>query len=232
VCYQEIVCPRCSSLNIKKNGKTANHKQRDLCKDCGRQFITAYTYFGRQPGVAWLAALLTLEGCGRRATARLLGVSPNTVVAALRAEAARVPEPDVPRRIPDLELDELWSFVGAKRRRRWRWLAFDRQRRRVVAFVNGRRTDRTCERLLEKLKGCRVTRSHTDDWQAYRKYLPPKRHRVGKEGTRHIERRNLDFRTRLKRLQRRTICFSKSDELHDAAIKLHIHFSNLGQHQF
>jgi transposase-like protein len=99
VCYQEIACPRCSSLNIKKNGKTANQKQRYYCKACGRQFITAYTYFGRQPGVGWLAVLLTLEGCGLRATARVLGISPTTVLAALRAEAAAIPEPS--RAAPD-----------------------------------------------------------------------------------------------------------------------------------
>jgi insertion element IS1 protein InsB len=137
----------------------------------------------------------------------------------------------VPRRIADLELDEFWSFVGAKRRQRWTWYAFDRRRRKVIAFVNGRRTDRSCQRLLEKLKGCRVTRYHTDDWQSYRKLLPPERHHIGKEGTRHIERRKLGFRQRLKRLARRTSCFSKSDEIHDAVIKLHIHYSNFYQHQ-
>jgi insertion element IS1 protein InsB len=199
-----------------------------LCKDCGRQSITAYTYFGHCPGVVWLTVLLTLESCGVRATARVLGISPNTVLEALRAEAAEVPEPEV----SDLELDEFWSFVGAKKRQRWTWAACSRRRRKVVAFVNGRRTDRSCERLLEKLRGCRVTRYHSDDWQSYRKHMPPKRHHVGKEGTRHIERRNLDFRLRLKRLERRTSCFSKSDELHDAAVKLHIHYSNLHQHHF
>jgi insertion element IS1 protein InsB len=167
-----------------------------------------------------------------RAAARLLEISPNTVLSALRSEAAAVPEPVVPRRVSDLELDEFWSFVGAKRRPRWTWLAFDRQRRQVVAFVNGRRTDGSCRRLPEKLKGCRVTRYHTDEWPSYGKLLPPARHHAGKEGTRHIERCNLDFRLRLKRLARCTTCFSKSDDLHDAVIKLHIHYSNLRQHQF
>jgi insertion element IS1 protein InsB len=91
-----------------------------------------------------------------------------------------------------------WSSVGAERRQRWTWLAFDRQRR-VVAFANGRRTGGSCRRLLKKLEGCRATRYHSDDWQSYRKYLPPERHRVGKEGTRRVERRNLDFRMCLKR---------------------------------
>jgi hypothetical protein len=36
----------------------------------------------------------------------------------------------------------------------------------------------------------------------------------------------------LKRLRRRTICFSRSEELHDAVIKLFVHHSNTSQHQF
>jgi len=36
----------------------------------------------------------------------------------------------------------------------------------------------------------------------------------------------LTFRTRIKRLQRRTICFSKSEVMHDAVLKLHIHHLN------
>lgn len=79
MCYQEIACPRCSSLNIKKNGKTANQKQRCYCKACGRQFITAYTYFGRQPGIGWLAALLPLESCGLRATGEAISPSVSKV---------------------------------------------------------------------------------------------------------------------------------------------------------
>jgi IS1 family transposase len=51
--------------------------------------------------------------------------------------------------------------------------------------------------------------SSAEDKQAYAKLLPAKRHQVGKAGTRHIERHNLNFRTHVKRLQRRTICYSK-----------------------
>ncbi|PIE00011.1 MAG: transposase, partial [Thiothrix nivea] len=33
------------------------------------------------------------------------------------------------------------------------------------------------------------------------------------------ERQNLNFRTRIKRLTRKTICFSKSEEIHDKVIE-------------
>ncbi len=32
MCYKAITCPRCSSASIVKNGKTAQRKQRYLCK--------------------------------------------------------------------------------------------------------------------------------------------------------------------------------------------------------
>jgi insertion element IS1 protein InsB len=108
-----------------------------------------------------------------------------------------------------LELDEFWSFVRNKKQQRWTWYGFDRERRQVVAFVNERRTDAACRKLLKKLGGCQVRRYYSDDWQAYAKLLPAKRHQVGKAGTRHIERHNLNFRTHVKRLQRRTIYYSK-----------------------
>jgi len=64
------------------------------------------------------------------------------------------------------------------------------------------------------------------------KLLPARRHRTGKEGTSRIERHNLNFRTHLKRLQRHTICYSKSAVMHDAVIKLYVHHSNAGHHHF
>ena len=33
-------CPRCGSMNFKKNGHIHNGKQNHLCKDCGRQFVS------------------------------------------------------------------------------------------------------------------------------------------------------------------------------------------------
>jgi insertion element IS1 protein InsB len=230
MCYEEIPCPDCSSLNIVKNGKTAQQKQRYLCKDCRRQFIRNYTYLGCIEAVRALIVPLTLNGAGIRDIERVLLVSRHTVLETLRTAAAQVTAPTVPRRVRALELDEFWSFVRSKRQQRWTWLAFDRVRRAVVAFVNERRTDAACQKLLQQLAGCQVSRYYTDDWQSYKKLLPAKQHQVGKEQTRHIERHNLNFRTHLKRLQRRTICYSKSPEMHDAVLKLYIEHSNAGHH--
>jgi len=230
MCYEEVACPRCSSLNVKKNGITGERKQRYRCKDCERQFITDYTYQAYKPEVRSLILPMTMNGSGIRDISRVLSISTNTVLKLIRQAAEKVNEPAVPKRIADLELDEFWSFIEKKKRQRWTWLAFDRKRKRVTAFVNGRRTDHNCAALLKKLAGSRVKRFHTDKWESYVKLLPEKSHLVGKEGTRNIERHNLNFRTHVKRLQRRTICFSKSVEMHDAVIKLYVQHSNHAQH--
>ena len=62
----------------------------------------------------------------------------------------------------------------------------------------------------------------SDDWGAYARYLPEDRHYIGKDQTWKIERKNLNFRIHLKRLNRRTICYSKSEEVHDNVIGMYI----------
>jgi len=63
---------------------------------------------------------------------------------------------------------------------------------------------------------------YTDDWGSYQKYIPPQMHQIGKNKTWKIERKNLNFRTHLKRLNRRSICFSKNETIHDNVIGLYI----------
>jgi IS1 transposase len=55
-----------------------------------------------------------------------------------------------------------------------------------------------------------ITRFYTDGWGAYRRHLDPDKHTVGKQHTQKIERKHTTLRARIKRLTRKTICFSKS----------------------
>jgi insertion element IS1 protein InsB len=61
---------------------------------------------------------------------------------------------------------------------------------------------------------------HPDHWGAYARQLDPKVRNPGKRNTQKIERTHLTLRTRIKRLVRKTICFSKSMEMHDIVIGL------------
>ena len=121
-----------------------------------------------------------------------------------------------------LEADEQWSYVQKKRNPRWLWWVEDHDTGEVVAFLFGRRTNASFRRLLSLLakSGVVVSRWFTDYWWAYHDLLPAEIHQAGKDQTQSIERKHLDLRTRVKRLARRTICFSKSVLMHDTVIGL------------
>ena len=123
--------------------------------------------------------------------------------------------------------DEMWSFVGCKKQPRWLWWVEEAATGHVLAFVFGRRTHATFRRLQQVLAGLGQDVAHwfTDAWWAYVDELDPARRTEGKAALQGLERKHLTLRTRLKRLARKTICFSKKQFFHDGLITLFIfHF--------
>jgi insertion element IS1 protein InsB len=118
--------------------------------------------------------------------------------------------------------------VGKKKAPRWLWHALDRRTGVVLAYVFGRREDRALLKLKALLVPFGITRFYTDGWGAYQRHLDLARHEVGKRNTQQLERKHLTLRTRIKRLARRTICFSKSTQLHDLVIGLFINRFKFG----
>jgi insertion element IS1 protein InsB len=64
---------------------------------------------------------------------------------------------------------------------------------------------------------------YTDGWGAYERHIDPEPHAVGKQHTQKIASKHINLRTRMKRLVRRTICFSKTTAMPDLVLGL---FSN------
>ena len=128
----------------------------------------------------------------------------------------------------EAELDEMWSFVGGKTQPRWLWEALDHQKGRVLAYVFGRREDQAFLKLKALLEPFGIRRFYTDGWGAYQRHLDPTQHVVGKRRTQQLERKHLTLRTRIKRLVRKTICFSKSIEMHELVIGLFINRFEFG----
>lgn len=120
------------------------------------------------------------------------------------------------------EADEFWSYVGSKDNQRWTWYAMDKDSGVILAWVNGKRTNKSFEKLLKLLGDTPIKHYYTDDWGAYSRLLPNSMHTIGKDLTWKIERKNLNFRTHIKRLNRKTICFSKNEQVHDNVIGMYI----------
>ena len=110
----------------------------------------------------------------------------------------------------EYEVDELCTYIGNKGRKRWVAYALEKKTKKVVSFVVGTRTKKTLELVTKTLILSNATKIFTDKLNIYKSLIPPEIHTTKQYSINHIERMNLTLRTHLKRLNRRTICYSKS----------------------
>jgi insertion element IS1 protein InsB len=132
------------------------------------------------------------------------------------------------RRVEAAEVDEMWSFVGSKAQQRWLWHAIDHLTGVVLAYVLGTRADAVFEQLQVLLQPFGIVHFYTDAAGVYKRHLPAAGHTIGKVHTQQIERKHLTLRARIKRLARKTICFSKSVLMHDLVIGLFVNRYEFG----
>jgi insertion element IS1 protein InsB len=129
----------------------------------------------------------------------------------------------------DAELDEMWSYVQSKENPHWLWHAIDHKTGEILAYVFGERRDAVFLKLKALLEPFGITHFYTDNWGAYERHLPSEKQVVGKANTQKIERKHLTLRTRIKRLARKTICFSKLETMHEIVIGLFINRYEFGR---
>src|SRR5262249_22173865 len=82
-----VQCPYCQSTEVIKAGKQANGAQRYRCQNdrCARRiFLLQYQDRGRVPEVRRQVVDMAINGSGIRDTARVLRISPTTVIAVLK----------------------------------------------------------------------------------------------------------------------------------------------------
>jgi insertion element IS1 protein InsB len=127
-----------------------------------------------------------------------------------------------------LQIEEFWTYVGSKQNKVWLLYAYSADNQEVVAYVFGDRSEDTVAKLYDKLvsENISVGTFYTDNWKAFRKILPKKKHKVGKKYTKAIEGNNNYIRSRNRRTVRKTCGFSKKMENHEAAMKICIYCKN------
>jgi insertion element IS1 protein InsB len=234
-----VCCPHCQNEQIVKRGRTRRGTQRYLCQTTActmGSFLLDYRNRGCLPEVKQTIIDMSLNASGIRDTARVLRISTDTVLSELKKKEARLVSVNTallrtlnPAQIVvdieqagEAEIDEMWSFVGTKGNPRWLWHAIDHHTGAVLAYVFGRRKDEVFLRLKALLEPFGLTRFYTDHWGAYMRHLAPEVHSPGKRNTQKIERKHLTLRTRIKRLVRKTICFSKTIQMHDIVLGLFV----------
>jgi len=193
----------------EEEGTPAKRKQRYLCKACHKTYIKNYNNQAYQPETNQLITTLIKESCGIRSISRLLQISTTTLLKRILTIARNTAKPMIIKG-GHYEVDEMRSYIKKKSRLIWIVYALKRNTKTVVSFNIGARTNRTLNVVLRTLQYAEAKTIYTDKLPAYKYLIEGNIHCTQYRGTNHIERKNLSIRTQLKRLSRRTICFSKS----------------------
>jgi transposase-like protein len=88
---QVLHCPYCQEIDIVRHGLSPEGKQRYRCRTClegrGRTFLLDYSYAGQSPEVKQQIVDMAMNASGIRDTARVLHVSPTTVINELKKKS-------------------------------------------------------------------------------------------------------------------------------------------------
>src|SRR5215475_5305472 len=87
---QVLHCPHCQGTDIIRHGKTRQGKQRSCCQETvcdGRTFLVDYSYAGHSAKIKQQIVDMAMNASGIRDTARVLHVSPTTVIKALKKKS-------------------------------------------------------------------------------------------------------------------------------------------------
>ncbi len=213
------MCPYCSSA-CTLFGKSATGNQRYRCKNCKRTHSKAYSYNACRHYTGKRVVQLTLEGLGIRSIGRVLKISCATVLRKLISNARKVKKPLL---LPgqEYELDELCTCLKKKTSQIWVVYAISRDTKEFVDLAVGRRSLKTLKNVTDTLTLSNARMVYTDKLTLYNSLLPAEIHSTKRFGTNHKERKNLSLRTHLKRLSRRTLCYSKSILVLTSCLKLY-----------
>jgi len=216
-------CNNCKGPIIKYG--LVKGRQRYKCKICNHTQMEFYQSNACNPFISNNIISLLKEGCGIRSIARLLHISAVTVISRIRKIANAIVKPviTVGR---TYEVDELRTYIKNKKQECWIIYALDKQNGQVVDLKVGKRTKLNLQKVTDTLLLSDCKQVYTDRLNTYRQLIPKALHKITRYGTNKIERKNLSLRTHLKRLNRKSICFSKNIQMLEASIKIYFWYIN------
>lgn len=215
MCMEKCRC--CGSICVKNGIIKGGHRYR--CKSCGRSHQSSYAYNAcRENTDRWIIHL-NRECCGIRSISRLLKISKTTVISRIKKLADGIRKPLVFKG-KSYEVDELRTYIKRKTKECWVCLAVERKTGTVMDMSVGRRTKKTLGKVVETLRLSEARKVYTDGLEIYKSLLPKEQHVVKPYQINKVENKNLHLRNSLKRLTRKTICYSKSRVMLEASVKL------------
>ena len=110
-------CKKCSSKRAVKNGIVGG-RQRYRCKDCGCNYREGDDRTNDKIAAkkALCVLLYAMAKGSYRMMGRLLNTDHTLIYRWVRSFGESLPEPEVPGDITQMEFDEMWHFIGSKKR--------------------------------------------------------------------------------------------------------------------
>ncbi|BAQ65089.1 mobile element protein [Geminocystis sp. NIES-3709] len=106
----------------------------------------------------------------------------------------------------------------------WLWTGVDHFKPGILEWVVGDRSAETFQPLWERVKQWNCYFYVTDGWKVYPNFIPEGDQIISKTYMTRVEGENTRLRHYLARLQRKTLCYSKSVEMRKYSISLLIHY--------
>ncbi|MCX8531934.1 IS1 family transposase [Chryseobacterium luquanense] len=203
-----------------KYGKTCKGKQRYQCKRCKATSVLHFRYKAYKRNINRKIILFTKEGLGIRSIARVLKISTTTLLKRIIEIAGEIKMPII-KLNQSYELDEMRIFIRKKSNPIWLVYAIDKITKQVASFYIGKRNNKTLNAVVKTLLNSNPEKNYTDKLRNYQYLIPKEIHSTKRFETNGIERKNLNLRTHLKRLNRKTICFSRSTAVLSSILKIY-----------
>ena len=213
-------CKKCNSKNYIKKGLRDN-KQRFYCKDCKKYFQSDYTYQAYKPEIDKFISTLLKESCGVRSIARILNISSKTVLSRMLKISKQIKIPYFNKFECRFEVDEMFIKISNGKKQNWLIYAIEQKTKNVIDFVIGRRNTENLKLVIDKVLLLNPKRIYTDGLNMYPSLIPQEIHKRFQYCTNKIERMNLNLRTHIKRLSRKTICFTRNQKYLEAHLKIY-----------
>jgi transposase-like protein len=112
-------CPHCEATEHQSTyGRTLRGNQRYKCRQCARVYTPDPLPLGYPEETKREAVRLYLEGVNFRRIGRILSVNHQSVINRINSYHAALPAPEQSVAVPEVvELDELFTFIGSKKRK-------------------------------------------------------------------------------------------------------------------
>ena len=220
---------KCRHCGLKKpvikRGRRQNI-QRYYCKKCKLFQQKRYTYklYDKKDDKTIIA--LNAECMGISSMSRYLGYSNATIIRQIKRLAASVKRPSRLEYKQTYEMDELCTYIGKNdpEHRVYIIYAINQKTRELVDFTIGTRKLEELKQVVDKITLQTPEKVITDKLRGYKGLIYPFLHDTTRYNNNRIERCNLNLRTHIKRLVRKTICYSKSMEMLEATLLLYFYW--------